>query len=132
VQRAGLKIYPRRPYAAGATSSFDYPLSSRFDEIDSLIVLDDVFGAWENVVLLPHLQLCRDQWWRTPSHSYGNHQRKSATPSNCASFWGSPKTVRDTRRRCHGPPVQIMLGEKAALCHHRGPHDPGPGIAGTH
>jgi len=44
----GLKIYPRRPYAAGATSRFDYPLSSRFDEIDSLIVLDDVFVPWED------------------------------------------------------------------------------------
>src|SRR6266700_5128585 len=45
----GLKIYPRRSYASGVTSAFDYPLSSRFDEVDALIVLDDVFVPWENV-----------------------------------------------------------------------------------
>ena len=39
----GLKIYPRRPYAVGQASVFDYPLSTRFDETDSLVVLDDVF-----------------------------------------------------------------------------------------
>ena len=39
----GLRLYPRRPYATIATSTFDYPLSSRFDESDSLVVLRDVF-----------------------------------------------------------------------------------------
>src|SRR5262249_47294774 len=45
----GLKIYTRLPYAANATSTFDYPLTSHFDEIDALLVLDDVFVPWENV-----------------------------------------------------------------------------------
>ena len=38
-QRAGLKLYPRRPFALGADNAFDYPLSSRFDESDSYVVL---------------------------------------------------------------------------------------------
>ena len=49
----GVKIYARRPYASGATSEFDYPLSSRFDESDALIVLDNVFVPWEQRLLLP-------------------------------------------------------------------------------
>jgi 4-hydroxyphenylacetate 3-monooxygenase len=42
----GLKIYPRRPYAGLPTSPYDYPLSSRFDETDSLVVFDDVLVPW--------------------------------------------------------------------------------------
>jgi 4-hydroxyphenylacetate 3-monooxygenase len=47
----GLKLYPRRPYAVGPTSVFDYPLSSRLDETDSLVVFEDVFVPWEDVFI---------------------------------------------------------------------------------
>ena len=36
VNAPGLKLYPRRPFALRADNSFDYPLSSRFDEIRQL------------------------------------------------------------------------------------------------
>jgi 4-hydroxyphenylacetate 3-monooxygenase len=48
----GLKLFCRPSYemTAGATGSpFDYPLSSRVDENDSIIVFDNVFVPWENV-----------------------------------------------------------------------------------
>lgn len=48
----GLKIISRQSYeltAATSGSPFDYPLSSRFDENDAVIVLDNVFVPWENV-----------------------------------------------------------------------------------
>jgi 4-hydroxyphenylacetate 3-monooxygenase len=48
----GLKLFCRPSYemAAQATGSpFDYPLSSRLDENDSIIVFDKVFVPWENV-----------------------------------------------------------------------------------
>ena len=48
----GLKLFCRPSYemAAQATGSpFDYPLSSRLDENDSIIVFDKVFIPWENV-----------------------------------------------------------------------------------
>jgi 4-hydroxyphenylacetate 3-monooxygenase len=110
----GLKIYPRRPYAAGATGSFDYPLSSRFDEIDSLIVLDDVFVPWENVFCYRNLQLCRDQWWRTPSHSYGNHQAQIRYAVKLRFLMGLTKRLCEITGVDAMPPVQIMLGEMAA------------------
>src|SRR5256884_7185730 len=47
----GLRLYPRRPYATAATSVFDYPLSSRFDEIDTTVVFNDVFVPWEQVFI---------------------------------------------------------------------------------
>jgi 4-hydroxyphenylacetate 3-monooxygenase len=48
----GLKLFCRPSYewAAGAMGTpFDYPLSSRVDENDSIIVFDNVFVPWENV-----------------------------------------------------------------------------------
>lgn len=48
----GLKLLCRPSYEmiAGAMGSpFDYPLSSRVDENDSIIVFDKVFVPWENV-----------------------------------------------------------------------------------
>lgn len=45
----GLKHICRPPLIKGA-DPFDRPLSSRFDEIDTLIIFDDVFVPWENVM----------------------------------------------------------------------------------
>jgi 4-hydroxyphenylacetate 3-monooxygenase len=50
----GLKLFCRASYemAAALTGSpFDYPLSSRLDENDSIIVFDRVLVPWENVFM---------------------------------------------------------------------------------
>ena len=39
---------------AGRRPAEDYPLSSRFDEIDTLMVLDDVLVPWEDVLFYQH------------------------------------------------------------------------------
>src|SRR5262245_32459877 len=70
----GLKLYPRRPYALGPTSVFDYPLSSRLDETDSLVVFDDVFVPWEDVFIYKNLELTAGQFSITAAHVLGNTQ----------------------------------------------------------
>lgn len=48
----GMKLISRTSYefnAATTGTPFDYPLSSRFDENDAILVLDDVLIPWENV-----------------------------------------------------------------------------------
>ena len=47
----GMKLICRQSYAASATSPFDYPLSSRFDENDTIFILDKVKIPWENVFI---------------------------------------------------------------------------------
>ncbi|MBV1698861.1 MAG: Pyoverdin chromophore biosynthetic protein pvcC [Hyphomicrobiales bacterium] len=50
----GIKLVCRPSYeiAAAATGSpFDYPLSSRFDENDSIFIFDNAFIPWENVII---------------------------------------------------------------------------------
>ena len=73
----GVKLYPRRPLANVVGDPSTTLLSSRFDETDCFVVLDDVFIPWERVFVYRNLELCRDQWWKTPSHLYGNHQAQT-------------------------------------------------------
>ncbi|SFU61773.1 4-hydroxyphenylacetate 3-monooxygenase, oxygenase component [Xenorhabdus koppenhoeferi] len=50
----GVKLISRASYElmAGATGTpFDYPLSSRFDENDAILVMDKVLIPWENVLI---------------------------------------------------------------------------------
>jgi len=55
----GMKLIARQSYAAAAMSTgsaYDYPLSSRFDENDSIMVLDRVLIPWENVFVYGDLE----------------------------------------------------------------------------
>ena len=70
----GLKVYCRRPYASSQPSRFDYPLSTRFDETDALIVFDDVFVPWENVFVYRDVDQVRRQFFETAAHVLGNTQ----------------------------------------------------------
>jgi 4-hydroxyphenylacetate 3-monooxygenase len=39
---------------AGRAPAVDYPLSNRFDEVDTLVIFDDVLIPWENVLFYRH------------------------------------------------------------------------------
>jgi 4-hydroxyphenylacetate 3-monooxygenase len=47
----GQKLICRRSYERAADSPFDHPLSSRFDENDSILIFDDALIPWENVLV---------------------------------------------------------------------------------
>jgi 4-hydroxyphenylacetate 3-monooxygenase len=111
----GLKVYSRRSFAESAPSTFDYPLSSRFDETDSLVVLDDVFVPWENVFVYRNRQICWDQWWKTPSHSYGNHQAQARYAAKLRFMLGLTKRINQLTGNDALPPVQVQMGEMASI-----------------
>jgi 4-hydroxyphenylacetate 3-monooxygenase len=55
---SGVKLICRTSYTATSAvvgSPFDYPLSSRLDENDTILVLDKVLIPWENVFIFGHL-----------------------------------------------------------------------------
>ena len=59
----GIKLICRPSYemAAAATGSpLDYPLTSRFDENDSIFVFDNAFIPWENVLIHRDVQKLKD------------------------------------------------------------------------
>ncbi|MEH7086075.1 4-hydroxyphenylacetate 3-hydroxylase N-terminal domain-containing protein [Neobacillus drentensis] len=56
----GVKMISRQSYelqAATTGTPFDYPLSSRFDENDAVIVLDNVFIPWEDVLCYKNIKI---------------------------------------------------------------------------
>src|SRR6266700_5668011 len=115
INAPGLKLYPRRPFALAAMNSFDYPLSSRFDESDSYVVFDNVFVPWEHVFIHRNLELSRDQWFKTPSHSYGNHQAQVRYVTKLRFMMGLAQRTIEMIGSAGQPPVQIAMGEIAAL-----------------
>ena len=107
VNAPGLKLYPRRPFAMAATNAFDYPLSSRFDESDSYVVFDNVFVPWERVFIYRNLEITRDQWWKTPSHVYGNHQAQVRYVTKLRFMMGLAQRMVEMIGTAAQPPVQL-------------------------
>ncbi len=70
----GLKLYCRPPYGFDRSSVFDYPMSTRFDESDAIVVFDDVFIPWSDVFVFRDVKLLQSQFFETPAHIYGNNQ----------------------------------------------------------
>lgn len=67
----GLRQICRQPYSmAGERSSFDYPLSSRFEESDALLIFDNVFVPWERVFCYRNVELCNAIY---PDSAIRNH-----------------------------------------------------------
>jgi 4-hydroxyphenylacetate 3-monooxygenase len=115
VNAPGLKLYPRRPFAPQAANSTDYPLTSRFDESDSLVVFDNVFVPWEHVFIYRNLEACQDQWWKTPAHLYGNHQAQVRYAAKLRFMIGLAKRMNEMTGHDANPAVQIVMGELASL-----------------
>ena len=115
IDTPGLKLYCRRPYAIGQPSAFDYPLSTRFDESDALVVFEDVFVPWENVFVYRNVELVRDQFFRAPAHVLGNNQAQTRLIVKLKFLIGIARKVAATNRIDSIPSVQEKLGDLASL-----------------
>jgi 4-hydroxyphenylacetate 3-monooxygenase len=115
VNAPGLKLYPRRSFATAGMNSFDYPLSSRFDETDCFCVFDNVFVPWERVFIYRNLAISRDQWWKTPAHLYGNHQAQCRYATKLRFMIGLAKRMNEMTGNDGHPAVATEMGELAAL-----------------
>ncbi|MGD9945373.1 MAG: 4-hydroxyphenylacetate 3-hydroxylase family protein [Burkholderiaceae bacterium] len=111
----GMRLYPRRPFAPSAADPFDYPLSSRFDESDCFVVLKDVFVPWEKVFIYRNIEVCRNQWWQTPAHAYGNLQAQARYATKLRFMIGLAKRMNEMTGNDGHPQVQVQMGELAAL-----------------
>jgi 4-hydroxyphenylacetate 3-monooxygenase len=109
----GLRLYPRRPYAFGTGSVFDYPLSSRFDESDSLVVFDDVFVPWEDVFIYKNIELTAGQFSVTAAHVLGNTQSHIRSLAKLQFFAGLVKRCMDLSGRSANAETVAQLGDLA-------------------
>ena len=69
----GLRFICRESVDYGR-SHFDHPLSSRFEEMDALVVFDDVRVPWENVLLYRDVERCNTVYARTGAAAGMAHQ----------------------------------------------------------
>jgi 4-hydroxyphenylacetate 3-monooxygenase len=115
VNARGLKVYCRRPYATTAPSKFDYPLSTRFDETDALIIFDDLFVPWEDVFVYRNPERVRRQFFDTPAHALGNNQAQIRLIAKMKFILGVARKIAQTNNLDGIPSVQEKLGELASV-----------------
>jgi 4-hydroxyphenylacetate 3-monooxygenase len=117
VHADGLRLLPRRPYATLATSVYDYPLSARFDEVDTTVVFDDVFVPWEHVFIHKNVELVTAQFHESPAHTTANFQSLVRFGVKLELMAGLAVKLVELGRGEGDPSTQATLGgEIAALC----------------
>lgn len=110
----GLKILSRKSYEAGATSVFDNPLASRFDENDAVLYFDDVKVPWERVFIDGDIAMCQKQFHATPAHVYQNYQAMIRLSVKLRFLIGLARRAADTNGVTQFPQVRETLGQLAA------------------
>jgi len=110
----GIKIMSRKSYEAAATSVFDNPLSSTYDENDALVYFDDVKVPWERVFIYKDVNMARAQFQDTWAHAYQNYQCQVRLMVKLQFLMGIARRVCETNGTLEIPSVREALGRLAA------------------
>ena len=96
---------------AGRASAEDYPLSNKFDEVDTLVIFDDVLIPWENVLFYRHTKAAtfiRATLHRYSAFAYVQRNQYFADMLIGAALLNARQTGLDKQQ-----PVQEKLAELA-------------------
>ncbi len=110
----GIKILSRKSYELSSVSTFDNPLSSRFDENDAVIYFDQVKIPWERVFVFKNVQMMSAQWHATPAHVYQNYQCQIRFMVKMRFLLGIARRIAETNGIIDFPPVVEILGQMSA------------------
>ena len=110
----GVTLMSRRSYEQAATSEFDYPLSSRFDENDAVVYFDDVKIPWDRVFVCKDLKLAQAQWHETRTHVYQNYQCIVRLMVKLKFLLGLARKIAETNNIINYPQVRETMGLLAA------------------
>ncbi|TJV05360.1 MAG: 4-hydroxyphenylacetate 3-monooxygenase [Mesorhizobium sp.] len=111
---AGLKILSRKSYEESATSVFDNPLASRFDENDAVLYFDDVKVPWERIFVHQDIAMCQRQFHATPAHVFQNYQAQIRLMVKMRFLVGIARRIAETNGVINFPQVGEALGALAA------------------
>ncbi|GLC88502.1 4-hydroxyphenylacetate 3-monooxygenase, oxygenase component [Lysinibacillus piscis] len=92
---AGLTFYCRESFIGGA-STFDYPLSSRFEEMDAIVVFDDVIVPWERVFYYENVDVANRFMNISGFQAYTLHQVLSRQIVKTEFILGVAQSIVDT------------------------------------
>jgi 4-hydroxyphenylacetate 3-monooxygenase len=115
----GLKFIGRYSYehlAKKIGSPFDYPLSSRFDESDLGIVLDDVFIPWEDVIAYRNPKVVNGLFPRGFAQRFAFHAA-ARTAVKLDFICGLLLRATEMQRTTDFRGVQALLGELLGMRH---------------
>ncbi|MDN0076111.1 4-hydroxyphenylacetate 3-hydroxylase N-terminal domain-containing protein [Crenobacter sp. SG2303] len=106
----GVILISRDSYEHAARSREDNPLSSRFDENDALLVLDNVFIPWERVLTYRDIQRTFAMWWETPAYTNMAHQASVRFWTKLEFLAGLASLVCDSHGSAGNPQARAQLG----------------------
>ncbi|MFJ7726179.1 4-hydroxyphenylacetate 3-monooxygenase, oxygenase component [Neobacillus sp. NPDC097160] len=69
----GLKFICRESFVGGE-SHFNHPLSSRYEEMDSIVVFDNVLVPWDRVFFYDNVEAAFDFMFHSSFHHFATHQ----------------------------------------------------------
>jgi len=110
----GLTLLSRKSYERAAGSVFDNPLSSRYDENDSVLHFDDVHVPWERVFVQGDVGMCQRQFHATPCHVYQNYQSMVRLNVKLKFLVGLGHRIAEINGITAFPQVKEILGQLAA------------------
>jgi 4-hydroxyphenylacetate 3-monooxygenase len=110
VATPGLRFICRQSLDAGGCTA-DYPLTSRYEEMDAVAVFDDVVVPWERVFLKGDITLCNRLFRETPAFLHGIHQFTVKNLAKAEFILGVASLLADSIGRSGMPAYQQMLGE---------------------
>jgi 4-hydroxyphenylacetate 3-monooxygenase len=83
----GVRFLCRESFDLGR-SRFDHPLSSRFEEIDAIVVFDDVLVPYERCFIVAHPELCNGIYSETTAAVHMTHQVVTRTKAKTEFLLG--------------------------------------------
>jgi 4-hydroxyphenylacetate 3-monooxygenase len=110
VATPGLKFICRDSLDTGGPPA-DYPLASRYEEMDAVAVFHNVVVPWERVFLKGDIVLCNRLFRDTPAFLHGIHQFTVKNLAKAEFVLGIASLMAEAIGRTELPTYQQMLGE---------------------
>lgn len=114
IETPGLRLITREPFDDGHRNSFDHPLSSHFEEADSLLVFDDVLVPWDRVFVHNDVNLSNSMYIDSNLRQHTGHQTGVRGLTKMEFITGLAMKLSQTVRIDQYQHVQQKLGEAIA------------------
>ncbi|MBT2636243.1 4-hydroxyphenylacetate 3-monooxygenase, oxygenase component [Bacillus sp. ISL-26] len=106
----GVKFICRESFVLGE-SSFDYPLSSKYEEMDSIVVFDDVLVPWERVFFYDNYEAANDLIMKSSFNAFAFHQVVTRQIVKTEFLLGLAQTLAETINVSEYQHIQDKLSE---------------------
>ena len=108
----GLKTLCRPSFSNSGTTR-DFPLSSRFDEMDATVVFDEVHVPWERVFVYKNIVLLNRMYRDSRMRELTAHQTNTRLEAKLGFVYSVIQRLAEAQGIENRPEVMEMLGEAA-------------------